>query len=279
MPYGVRVQLGHAAVQHVAGAVGARVLHVKGFAVDPSLRRPGRQGTDVDVLVHPHDVDAVLSALDWAGWAHVTGFETGSAFGHATTLHHRHYGYADVHRFYPGLGDDPTASFELLWAERGEARIGGLACPVPSLPAQVLTLLLNAGRALPGDPAKQDIAHVWDAAEEQRRSEVRDLVARLGVGIGFAAAVGDLEDYRDRPDYGLWRVSGYGGTRLDEWRARVRAAATPRAKLALVLKAPLVNVDHLAAILGRRPTPLEVVREFFARPARGVREEWRRWRP
>ena len=67
VPLGVRVRLGHAAAQHVADAVGARILHLKGYALAESLRWPGRVGTDVDVLVHPGDLKTYLAGLAAAG--------------------------------------------------------------------------------------------------------------------------------------------------------------------------------------------------------------------
>nr|NLI51550.1 nucleotidyltransferase family protein [Propionibacterium sp.] len=273
VPLAVRVQLGHAAVQSVVDAVGARALHVKGYALDESLRWPGRVGTDVDVLVHPADVSAVLDGLARAGWRRQTSFETGSAFEHAATWVHEDFGYVDVHRFYPGLGDDPVRAFDAVWAERGSTELGGVACPVPSLDAQVLMVLLHAGRSQPSPRTQRDIAQVWEAADPARQASVRRLVDRLGAHVGFAAAVGGLDDYRDRPDYDLWRVSLRGGTRVEEWRARMRAARTLRARVRLVLRALLVNTDHLAAVLNREPTRAEVIGEFFRRGRRVLAEE------
>ncbi len=278
VPYGVRVLLGHAAVQSVVDAAGARALHVKGYALHESLRWEGRVGSDVDLLVHPADVPAVLDGLARAGWRRQTDFATGSAFEHAATWVHDDFGYVDVHRFYPGLGDDAARSFEVVWADRGEELLGGRPCPVPSVDAQALMVLLHAGRSLSSARTRADIAHVWGAADAERRESVRRLVDRLGAHLGFAAAVGDLDAFRDRPDYDLWRVSTRGGTRVEEWRARVRAARSWRARLRLVLRAPFVNTDHLAAVLNREPTPAEVVREFFTRWRRVLGEEWARRR-
>lgn len=278
VPHGVRVLLGHAAVQNVVDAAGARALHVKGYALDESLRWEGRAGSDVDLLVHPADVPAVLDGLGRAGWRPQTDFETGSAFEHAATWVHDDFGYVDVHRFYPGLGDDAARSFDIVWAGRGEADLGGVPCPVPGIDAQALMILLHAGRSRPSARTRQDIVHVWESADPARQAAVRALVDRLGAHIGFAAAVGDLDAYRDRSDYDLWRVSARGGTRVEEWRARVRAAGSWRARLRLMVRAPLVNTDHLAAVLNRRPTRAEVVREFFERGRRVLAEEWARRR-
>ena len=53
IPLGVRLRLGRAAIQTIADQSGADILHIKGDAVDPSLRPRSRVGTDIDVLVRP----------------------------------------------------------------------------------------------------------------------------------------------------------------------------------------------------------------------------------
>ena len=65
---------------------------------------------------------------------------------------------------------------------------------------------------------------------------------------------------------------------MEEWVARVWAAPTPGAAIRLALRAPLVNTEHLAHRIGRKPTRLEVLREFVARPYRGVAQELARLR-
>jgi hypothetical protein len=91
--------------------------------------------------------------------------------------------------------------------------------------------------------------------------------------VGFAAGVGGLDVYGDRRDHDLWQVVSSGGTRVEEWRARIKAARSRRAALTLALRAPLVNTEHLAMVFGRPPSSREVAVEFFARPVRGVREQ------
>ena len=93
--------------------------------------------------------------------------------------------------------------------------------------------------------------------------------------LGFDAAFGRLDAHRDDPAYQLWRGLSTGrATRAEEWAARIRAAPTWPQRVRLALRATLVNVDHLASVRGRQPSRLDVVVEFFARPIRGLREEW-----
>lgn len=277
VPDYVRLRLAHAAIQSVADAAAVDIVHVKGEALAEELVWEGRRGSDVDVLVRPAHLAAFLAGLADAGWRLETGFDENSSFGHAATLRHGVFGYVDVHRYYPGLGREAGAAFASLAPYLGVIDLGGRPCAVPSVSVQRLLVLLHAGRGMSSRDAR-DIAHAWGEATDDERQQVEDLAVELDAELGLAAALGRLDAWADDPRYGLWRVASQGGTRLDEWRARVRAAPTRREAVRVVLRAPLVNVQHLAAVWGRRPTRWEVVREFFARPARGLREEWRRRR-
>lgn len=270
---GIRVAFAHAALQWIASVEAVDTLHIKGTALDPAFGRTDRGGSDADVLVRPSHVARYLGALRSTGWTQVTTFGTDSDFGSAVTLRHRAWGIGDVHRYFPGIGASAEAAFELLWRDRLSSEIAGVACPVPSITAQAVVLVLNAARA--GTSPSADVATAWGSAPPERRQAMTALVADLGAEVAFAAATGELERYRGAREYDLWRIESQGGTRIAKWRARIKAAPTVRGKARLALRAPLVNTDHVAVILGRPPTRREVVREFFARPARGLREEGR----
>ncbi len=259
----VRILFGHAALQVVADAVGVDLLHIKGPATDLGLQSAGG-GTDADVLVRPSQCDALLLAITARDWQRRNTFRSGSPFGHAATYWHAQWGYADIHRFFPGMAQDEH-TFDVLWAERQTQDFAGIPAAVPSPAARHLVAVLNAARNRRPLPADSDAT---DAA--------RVLVPRVGAEVGWAAAHGTLEAHRDAPDYALWKVTVDGGTRTQEWWARVQAAPTRRDKVALVLRAPLVNVDHLANVRGHRPTAREIMVEFFDRPRRGLAEEWQR---
>jgi hypothetical protein len=259
-------------VQHLADSLGIDLLHIKGAAVDPSLRPNGYAGTDVDVMVRPDQFSRLDPALRAHGWRLYTTFASGSPFGHAQTYTHDAWGYIDVHRFFPGIRVAPGVAFDRLWRDRQRIEIAGIGCHVPDLPAQSLVLILNAARA--GSAGRHDLTTVWWDAPADRRAEIMSLVDDLDARVAVAAALGELDRYRGERDYRLWKVVSSGGTRSEEWWARVRAAPTMREALRLIARAPLVNVDHLAARLGRPPTRGEVVAEFFSRPARAVGEAW-----
>jgi hypothetical protein len=271
VPLKVRIGFAHAAVQWLAAAHGWEVLHVKGAALDPSL--VGQRGySDADVLVRPDQVQSLMQELRRHGWELINSFAYGSSFEHSATLRHADFGLLDLHRIFPGIGPTPEEAFAELWRERTEMCIGGVRCPVPSRSAHALLLLLHAARGGSDPGAARDVHLVWTAADDDLRSDILAWVDRLDAGLGFSVITGTLDEHADDPAYDLWRVAAHGGTRFDEWRARVRAARGVRAKAAVVGRSILVNVEHLTLVRGRAVTRREVVAEFFERPIRGLRE-------
>jgi hypothetical protein len=269
VPLSVRLRFGHAAIQHLADEIGVDLLHIKGVAVAPELRPHSSRGSDVDVLVRPEHVPRLDRAMRARGWRLYSTFEYGSPFGHAQTYFHEAWGYLDLHRFFPGIRAAPARAFDRLWSDRSTLAIAAVECTVPSVPAQAILLILNAARSR---TARQDVPAVWGAADDERRSEIAALVSELDAPVAFSAATGELDRYRGERDYRLWKVISHGGSRSEEWWARVRASPNVAAALRVIARAPLVNVDHLAHHLGRHPTRSEIVAEFFSRPVRALRE-------
>ena len=276
VPLVVRLRFGHAAVQRLAVEIGADLLHIKGAAVDPSLRPDGHIGSDVDVLVRPRQVEALDRALQANGWELYSTFEWGSPFGHAQTYLHDAWGYLDIHRHFPGIRLKPDAAFEVFWADRQQVEIAGMDCAAPSIAGQAVLLVLNAARA---SRQRRAGVLVWTEASDKRRAEMSALVGRLHAEVAFAAPTGGLDRYRNERDYRLWKVVSEGGSRSAEWWARIRAAPNVWAGLRIAARAPLVNVDHLAHRLDRTPTRGDIVLEFLRRPISAVREAARAtWR-
>ncbi|RZS63478.1 putative nucleotidyltransferase-like protein [Agromyces ramosus] len=273
VPLPVRLRFGHAAVQHLADSIGVDLLHIKGVAADASLRPDGDTGSDVDVLVRPDHVARLDAALRRNGWRLYSTFELGSPFGHAQTYLHDAWGYIDIHRLFPGIRVAPERAFDRLWSERLTTEIAGVACAVPTVPAQALLLILNAARST--GSSRRDMRYAWDGASSERRAEIEALVRALDAEVGFAATVGGLERFKGERDYRLWKVVSRGGSRSEEWWGRMRAAPTLSDAVRIAVRAPLVNVEHLAFQLGRRPSRREIAIEFVARPARAVGEAWR----
>ena len=269
MPVAARVHLAHAVVQHLADAAGADLLHLKGPAVLPDLRPAGRRGsTDADVLVRPSHLDRFIASLESHGWEQRTDAETGSAFAHATCWWHDDWGWLDVHLSWPGCRVPAEEAFDVLAAPGATATIAHVPCRVPDRVGQVLVLVLHAARS----PDKSDVAHAWAGADDDVRDAVRALARRLRADVALAAGLGELDDHRDDSHYLLWRFHAEGGTRIDEWRARLAAAPDARSRWQVLTGSLRVNRDHLRMELGRAPTRADVRRRQVVRVRRALSE-------
>ena len=272
IPPSIRVELAHAAAAVLGQRLGVDLLVIKGPGMDPLAAYTGRASSDVDVLVRPDQVTQFLDGARNHGWTARDRFETGSPFGHSVTMFHPTWGDLDVHRLIPGIEVPAADAFDVFWATRIEADLAGQPCPHPDPAAQALILVLHAARSEGSPRAAMDVAHAWTNAPDAQRQAIRALVERLDAHVAWAAATGGLDAFRHRPTYRLWLVASQGGGRLQEWRARAAAEPTWRGKAAITLRAPLVNTDHLAMLLGRRPTRREVAHEFVDRFRRAAVE-------
>jgi len=272
IPPSIRVELAHAAVCLLAQRAGVDLLVVKGPGMDPLVAFDGRASSDVDVLVRPDQVGRFLDIARVHGWSARDRFETGSPFGHSTTLFNPTWGDLDVHRLIPGIGVAADDAFEVFWSRRIQVTLAGHPCPHPEPAAQAFVLVLHAARSEGSPRAIRDVAHAWAGAPARRQADILALVDRLDAHVAWAAATGGLEAFRDDPTYRLWAVASRGGGRLEEWRARVEAEPSWRGKVAITVRAPLVNTDHVAMLLGRRPTRTEILVEFVDRFRRGAVE-------
>ena len=250
VPLIVRLHLGRAAVQTIA------------------------ERAAIDVLVRPAHVDRFDRELRAVGWHVYSTFDNGSPFGHAQTYRHDIWGFLDLHRLFPGIGLEPPAAFARLWSGRQSMDFGGVGCPVPSLSAQAAILVLNGARTR--GPRIPDLGTTWRDASSEDRTKLEAEIDALEARVAFDTALGRLDAHRDARDYRLWKAVSEGGSRAEEWWARVVAAPTLGSRVRVIARAPLVNVEHLSHELGRPPTRREVVREFFARLVRGVDELRRR---
>ncbi len=267
-PIAARVHLTHALVQKLAEERRIDLLHLKGPAVLPGLRAEGHRSSDVDVLVRPSHLSRMIAALESIGWEQRTHFATGSVFAHAANWWHDDWGWVDIHINWPGVGIGAEQAFDVFSRSAVLLPIAHWDCLVPDRTAQRLVLVLHAARSGGG----ADVEHAWTAAEPDEQAAVRALAAELDAEVALAAGIGELDLHRDHPTYALWRHFAEGGSRMDEWRARLSATPTARAKAGLVVAAMRVNRDHLRMELGRAPTR-EDVRARQAQRLRTAAEE------
>lgn len=270
MPRSVGIRFSHATLQVLAEDSGVDLLHVKGPSVDASLTGGERESIDADVLVRPGHVLRLITAMHAHGWTTMYRFEDGSAFEHASTLVHAVLAPVDVHRSFPGV-DGGDAAFDRLWADRHLVDIAGVPCPVPSLVAQRLLLILHAARG--GALASPDVRRSWDDASVEEREELMALARDVGAEVALAAGTGRLGGFAGRPGHDLWRVlSSRETSRARILLARVRAAPTRRAKVRTTVHLLVPNRRRMEKRLGRPPTAREVAAAYFSRSRAGMRE-------
>jgi hypothetical protein len=264
----------------LATRAGVDLLHIKGPAVPPTVAPGPRLSHDADVLVRPQHISLLTRALTERGWRQRDGFATGSPFGHAMTVFHDVWGYADIHRLIPGVSVAADSAFDRLWAGRIEYQIASVSCQVPSDAAHRVILLLNAAKGgLRTANLRNDVRACWTDTTAEERTAVTAVVTALGAHVAFSVVTGEIDRYRGHPGRQRGAHAARGGTRAQEWWARIRAAPTMRESLAIAARAGLVNTDHLRMMLGREPTRLEVFREFLARPRHAVEEARRGSKP
>lgn len=282
IPVTLRVHLAHATLQAIAEECGADVLHIKGPAVDPSLRPEGRGSVDADVLVRPAHLKRFLDGLRRFGWQEVTRLTSGGVVEHSTNWYHGEVGQVDVHVRFPGIQIEPERAFVRLWEGRHTQVVGHSPCAVPSLDAQRLILLLHAARG----ERDADVEVAWTNLAEADRDRVSALAIELSADVAFAAATGRLEDFRDRPEYELWRLFASGEIRtraLASMAAHTKAAPAGTEQVHLrTFRHMVILLRHkpqrLETLLQREPTRGEVISANLGVLRRGLEELWARLR-
>jgi Uncharacterised nucleotidyltransferase len=261
IPITARVHLSHAVVETLARDADINLLHIKGPSLLPGLRPPDRLSTDVDVLVAPGHVTRLEAELARHGWDRRSQYDSGSAFRHASNWFHDNWGYVDVHALWPGPRVDPAQVFAAFAAGDHWQEIAHVPCRVPNRTAQILILVLHAARTRTGG----DLELAWYAASDDERAAVRAMAAELQAETALAAGLGELDTVVGDRSADLWRYYSQGGTRMDEWRARLRAAPTRREAVRVLASAVLVNRDYLRMELGHQPSRREVVARQWQR--------------
>lgn len=269
VPVALRVHLAHATVQAIADEVGADILHIKGPAVDPSLRPERRASVDADVLVRPAHLKRFLAGLKRHGWQQVTTLRSGGLVEHSTNWYHGELGQMDVHVRFPGIQVEAERAFERLWQDRAAQEIGQRSCIVPGLVAQRLILLLHAARDLAR--YSDEVRAAWERSAQGKRAEVLALARDMGAEVALAAATGRLEQFTDRPEYALWRLYVDGTITTAGFR-RIRAevgavpdgVSWPHLRVAWYVTDALVFMPwRLAGLAGRQPHWHEVLVAYW----------------
>lgn len=144
---------------------------------------------------------------------------------------------------------------------------------MPGLTGQRLVLILHAVRE-GVDVEHPDLRRPWVDASDADRAAIEALASELGAEVPVAAVAGNLEQYRGRPEYGLWRLlsTAENPSLPALWLARVRAATGPIDALRTGVRLLLPKRQQLYASLGREPTRGEMLGAYRDRLQLGLRE-------
>lgn len=273
------VALAHAVAQVIAEDNGVDLLHIKGAALDESLRHmteadgsmSTRLSADADVLVRPAHIRLLSEALSQHGWRRHFDFEDGSAFAHAATWFHHRVGFLDVHRYFPGIELDPAEAFDVLWRRRDRYDIAGILCEVPEITAQRLIMIVHAARGVRSRDVS-DIEAAWGAVTEDDREAIEALAGELRARVALYAGTGRLDQLEDEHSYPLWReLSSPSQSLVSIWWVRVRAEPDLVSGVRKGLRLMLPNTRRMETWLGRPPTWREVAKAYRARIRLGGR--------
>lgn len=156
----------HVLCERVAQASGTRALAIKGPVVAMQGLRAPRVSADVDVLVHPDDLDRFVAAMKAAGW-HGAVESTAPRLrrAHSVNLLHDHWPVGiDVHHHFPGFLAPDSDVFDTLWERRARIELAGVPVSTADPVSQVAVVGLHLLR---DDP-------------EGKGLRVKDLVERAG---------------------------------------------------------------------------------------------------
>lgn len=226
------VLLGHAMVQGLADSLGVRAFFIKGPAsVVQGLRLPKTSG-DVDVLVHPSELEPLVAGLRKRGWRERPVDPDNRTFPkHSVTVDHPEWPCCiDVHFRFPGMENDPGHCFDVMWANTEDLKLAGQQVRAPSKALGILILALHALRSPHLPVCRQELEFLMDLTQRHSHaSAILDVSAATG---SLAAMRPFLEGLLPERETVEWpNASG-------EWRNRLMAKQPGSARLIAIAQAP-----------------------------------------
>lgn len=268
LPMCVAVDLAHALVQYTAVQEGVAVLFIKGPVANHHRLQPDRVSSDVDVLVHPGDQAALVTALTRRGWRVRPASLAHERFiTHSVNLLHPSWPCdIDVHDSYPGFFVDRAEANAIAMVRSERLGVAGHELTVADFELSALISALHSLRSL---HSRRHLEELDAAVREVRRrlatgeTSADDLV-RLVTTLGGVEASSPffrrLEIELDLPpepshDFLLWRLRAAQRSRLASWLVEI-ADAPMRERVALTKAALLpprqdMLVDHPRAAESR----------------------------
>jgi hypothetical protein len=236
------VALLHALVDFHARDLGVRALFIKGPTLTAQGLRAPHDSVDVDVLVDPSRLPAMVDRLAELGWAEPVTTTAPIVDQHSVTLRHPSWGCElDVHDRFPGFLAEPQDVFEVLWEHRATITLAHRPLPCPDLTAHAAVAALHWLRdGL--SPATEEKLSYLTAALRDRLDQAG--IERLG---SVAARTGATEPLRPLLD--ALDLSPIGDSTYDSTRWRIRTASTGVKSVGWVLELTSTPLRHLPARL------------------------------
>jgi hypothetical protein len=152
------VELAHAWLQSLADASDARVLFIKGPALQRQALREGRESADVDALICPRDFERMCAEVRARGWNQ----RAAPLIANITTTHSRTFTHErwpcdlDLHASFPGFLNDSATVFEVLWDHSETLTLAATRCRTTSRAGAALVLTLHSLRGSRLEPRHAD---------------------------------------------------------------------------------------------------------------------------
>ncbi len=165
------VQLAAALTGSIANKAGLRCLFIKGPAAVSAGVRPARTSSDIDLLVHPSDVEVLLILLAQRGWTLRPCVEGMGIPKHSHSAYHPSWPCdIDIHFMFPGFEAKPQAAFEFLFENSTPYFYAGIEVRIPNVTALIVFQITHALRNL----------HLEDNFSISARSDYDFLLSRKG---------------------------------------------------------------------------------------------------
>ncbi|MWV50415.1 PqqD family peptide modification chaperone [Rathayibacter sp. VKM Ac-2803] len=274
LPLAVAVDLAHALVAGVAESAGIRALFIKGPIANFHRVRPHRISSDVDVLVHPTDVNVLRDELMKRGWVErPESFAHRSFVTHSLTLLHPDWPCdVDVHRSFPGFLNDDDNVFEELWRRRIEVEIASRPVVGTDFSSSVVIAALHALRAMYLDRHAQEFDQALTAVRESPQTDVVvEELRQLALDTGATTTLAPF-----LTEFGLatQQVPVHGRKYL-EWQRNTRQLNRAASWISAILEVRLIDRPRF---LWRAVFPgvedLLIDHPATPRTSRGVMKTW-----
>jgi hypothetical protein len=258
-----------------------RALAIKGPVVALQGLRAPRASADVDVLVHPSDLDALVAGLRAVGWRPSVTLTTPAVMPrHSENLLNDLWPVGiDLHHYFPGFLAPPGEVFDALWERHVEVTLAGRpvpACDHVGMSAVVALHLLRddpdgTGPALADLAARaSSVLSADDVAALVSLAERTDAVATLRPFLlAVGADLAGLGPTRDSEALVLWeqRVRAVGSL---PWALHLRE--TPRHRWPLAIwHAVMLTDEEIYAMHHVAPGEASLTRLRLRRVRRFVR--------